>query len=299
MNFENMTKQELIKLIKEYDLILDNIPQLVFYKDTTNSFIRVNRYLADFHKINKLELSGKSLYDLYPYDEAQKYWKDDLEVITSGKPKLNYEESWLTGFGVRWVRTSKIPFFDSDGKAIGILGISEDITERKNAENKLCQLNEELERKVKERTNELENLNSLLEKKNTALNELVEIMGKQKEQTLDLVQSNISKYILPIVLKMKRSNKFQMPIINEMETALTNVATPFNKKYLVGNFGLTSTELKIANLIKEECTAKEIAEQLKLSVFTVQDHIKNIRNKLKIRNKRINLKAFIKEGLEN
>ena len=124
-------------LSDEMELILDHVPALVFYKDTKNNYIRVNKYIADAHKMQKEQLEGKNLFDLYPKDQAQAYWDDDLEVINSGTPKLMYEEVWNTDQGARWICTSKIPYIEETGKVAGIIGFSFDITERKHADEEL------------------------------------------------------------------------------------------------------------------------------------------------------------------
>ncbi len=138
-------------LAKELEIILDHLPGLVFYKDTENNFIRVNKFLADAHNMAKEELIGKNLFELYPKEEAQAYWDDDLEVIRSCNPKLNIEEPWDTIEGRKWVSTSKIPFVDENGKIIGIVGFSRDITERKKAEL-LLKESEEKFRKITEQS---------------------------------------------------------------------------------------------------------------------------------------------------
>jgi len=127
---------------EEMEMILDNIPALIFYKDLDNNFIQVNKYLADAHNESKDVLKGKSLFELYPKEEAQAYWDDDLEVAKGGKPKMNIVEPWETNQGKRWVNTSKIPIFDSNKNVIGILGTSTDITEKKLAEINLKQSEE-------------------------------------------------------------------------------------------------------------------------------------------------------------
>ena len=126
--------QSLKRLSSELETIIDNIPGLVFYKDTENRYVRVNKYVADAHKMTKDQLEGRSLYDLYPQEQAQAYLDDDLEVINSRKPKLNIDEPWETEVGKRWVSTSKIPYVDEKGEVTGVIGVSTDITERKEAE---------------------------------------------------------------------------------------------------------------------------------------------------------------------
>ncbi|MFH1684365.1 MAG: PAS domain-containing protein [Candidatus Margulisiibacteriota bacterium] len=139
------SEEKFRRLSKEQETILDFFPGLIFYKDMKNNFIRVNKYVAEAHKMDKTDLEGKNLFDLYPKDQAQAYWDDDLKVLKSGIPKINFEEPWETAKGIKWVLTSKIPFVDEHGQIIGILGISMDITERKQAEKKLQEKMQELE----------------------------------------------------------------------------------------------------------------------------------------------------------
>jgi PAS domain S-box-containing protein len=157
------SKKKFQHLAKEMEVIFDAIPGLVFYKDTRNNFIRVNRYVADAHHASKEELEGKSLFDLYPEDEAQQYWEDDLEVIESGKSKLNIEEKWETEEGMRWVNTSKIPFVDEHGKIKGVIGISMDITDKKKYEIEIKKHRNHLNYLVKERTKKINCLYRIME----------------------------------------------------------------------------------------------------------------------------------------
>jgi PAS domain S-box-containing protein len=128
------------KLSRELEAILDHIPALVFYKDRENRFVRVNQYVADAHDTSKQALVGKHMSDIYP--DAEQYWQDDLEVIHSGEPKLNVIEPWVTDDKQRWVSTSKIPFRNNRGEVIGVIGVSQDVTELKETQ-------EELQRQVK------------------------------------------------------------------------------------------------------------------------------------------------------
>jgi len=151
-NSDKISEKKYKKLANEMEMILDNIPGLVFYKDTKNNLIRVNKYFADSHKLNKKELEGKSCFDLYPKEQAQAYWDDDLEVINSGKPKLNVLEPWEIESGVRWLSTNKIPFYDVKGKCTGIISFSKDVTEEIRAERKLKEYSRNLEDLVEQRT---------------------------------------------------------------------------------------------------------------------------------------------------
>ncbi len=132
-------------LSSQLEAILDHIPGLIFYKDKKNKYIRVNKYVADAHQKEKAALEGVSLYDLYPTEQAEAYYRDDLAVLKEGSAKLNIEETWNTADGVRWVSTSKMPFVDEDGATVGIIGISMDITDRKRSEKLIGDLIRRLE----------------------------------------------------------------------------------------------------------------------------------------------------------
>ena len=161
----------LTRLSSELEIIMDSIPGLVFYKDTENHYLRVNQFVADAHKTSKEALEGKSLFDLYPAKEAQAYFDDDLEVITSGIPKLNIDEPWETESGIRWVSTSKIPYTNETGKVVGVIGVSMDITERRKAEEEVRQARDSLQERVRERTADLEAAKKHAEELNAVLSE--------------------------------------------------------------------------------------------------------------------------------
>jgi PAS domain S-box-containing protein len=85
------------------------------------------------------EIVGKSDLDLpWAETEADGYRRDDQEVMSSGMPKLDIEETQSMADGrLAYVRTNKIPLKDSEGRVVGVLGTFEDITERKRAEEAL------------------------------------------------------------------------------------------------------------------------------------------------------------------
>ncbi|MCP4763038.1 MAG: PAS domain-containing protein [archaeon] len=138
-------EKENIEYSNQLELIIDNVPGLIYYKDLDNKYLHVNQKVADAHKMSKDELEGKSLFDLYPTNEAQAYWDNDLKVIDSKKARLNIEEARESEQGRRWVNTNKIPLKNQNNEITGVLGFSFDITEQKNAEIKIKKLNQTLE----------------------------------------------------------------------------------------------------------------------------------------------------------
>ena len=125
------------RLVAEQQAIFDSIPAWIFYKDKENRFVRVNNVVAEMMGRRKEELEGGSIFDFYPKEQADAFWKDDKEVIASGKPKLGIVEPVDTAKGKRWVRTDKIPYLDRNGNILGIIGFAVDVTDRLEAEQRL------------------------------------------------------------------------------------------------------------------------------------------------------------------
>jgi rsbT co-antagonist protein RsbR len=118
--------------------VIDALPVRVFWKDATNlTFLGCNRVLAqDLGMSAPDALIGKTDYDLFKSkQQADLYRADDQAVIDSGRARLHYEEPQQRPDGTTgWLRTSKIPIFDAGGTVTSVLGVYEDITERKLAD---------------------------------------------------------------------------------------------------------------------------------------------------------------------
>jgi PAS domain S-box-containing protein len=112
----------------ELTAILDAAPVLISYKDAKNRFVRVNKTFSDTMGLSVEYVHGKTAFDLFP-EEADEYWVDDKEVISSGKPKLGIVEKIRTKEGKKWFQTDKIPNRDEKGNVIGVVGFSRDIDE--------------------------------------------------------------------------------------------------------------------------------------------------------------------------
>ncbi len=119
--------------------VLDTVPVRVFWKDTEGRYLGCNQPFAGDAGFDSPEaLIGRNDHDMGWKDQADLYRADDRQVIASGIPKLQYEEPQTTPAGTRlWLRTSKIPLRDLEGRIVGILGTYEDITERKRAEERI------------------------------------------------------------------------------------------------------------------------------------------------------------------
>ncbi|NET89789.1 MAG: PAS domain-containing protein [Kamptonema sp. SIO1D9] len=147
-------------------LVIDNIPQAIFWKDKNLVYQGCNQTFAlDAGLKSVAEIVGKTDYDLpWTKAEADCYRENDRRIISTKIPEYHIIEPQLqAGNKQAWVDTSKIPLNNREGEVIGILGTYEDITERKQAEENLQKNNQKLEQRVAERTQELSRINQLLQ----------------------------------------------------------------------------------------------------------------------------------------
>ena len=141
INERKLAADELFKSREMLRMILDNIPQRVFWKDCDLKFIGCNQLLArDCGFASPSELVGKTDYDTVFRAHAEMFRADDRHVMETDQPKLNYEETHLHADGrTMYLMTSKVPLHDKEGRVIGVLGTYEDITERKALETQFRQ----------------------------------------------------------------------------------------------------------------------------------------------------------------
>jgi len=134
--------------------VVDNLPYMVFVKDAQDlRFVRLNQSGEHLLGTTTADLIGKNDYDLFSTQEAVSFEKKDRETLASGKLLDIPEEPIETPRGKRFLHTKKIPVLDQDGQPKYLLGISEDITERK--------LEEERQRAFERKLQETQKLESL------------------------------------------------------------------------------------------------------------------------------------------
>ena len=119
--------------------LIDNLPDCIYAKDANGRKTFVNP--ADLKNLRcktEADAIGKTDFDLFPREIAEKFWADDQKVI-QGQPVLNREEYFLDEQGrQQWLLTSKLPLRDTDGRIIGLIGIGRDITVEKQMQTELA-----------------------------------------------------------------------------------------------------------------------------------------------------------------
>lgn len=128
--------------------IIDTMPDLIFLKDAEGRFVLDNRAHRRYLGVQPGEtLAGKAPHDIYPRDIATRHEADDRHVLSTGAPIRNrVEVARPAAPNIHWLSTTRMPLRDATGKVVGLVGVSTDITQRKEDEEKLQQFAERLER---------------------------------------------------------------------------------------------------------------------------------------------------------
>jgi PAS domain S-box-containing protein len=212
---------------------------------------------------------------------------------------------------------------DAAGQAVCMMGTVVDITDRKNAQKQLEKYNEELENRVAERTralvaanerliNEIEERKEIekslrrkeeelrmqslnLQETNTALKILLKQREQDREDIEENVLTNMKELVIPYIenLKNTRLDKRQQAYADILESNIFNIVSPYMRKLSTQYQNFTPMQIQIADLVKAGKTTKEISELLNLSDRAIEFHRNSVREKLGLKNKKINLRSYL------
>src|SRR5690606_39252626 len=136
---EYLVEQALRKEKMYMDLLMDNLPDRIYFKNRDSQFTRCNMALAKMFGLSDPEaLYGKTDFDFFGHDHAQEAFDDEQRIMSEGTSILNKLESYVKNGERFWELTTKIPFVNSKQEVIGIVGISHDFTEQKRLEDRLA-----------------------------------------------------------------------------------------------------------------------------------------------------------------
>ncbi|MBL7171054.1 MAG: PAS domain S-box protein [Candidatus Omnitrophica bacterium] len=162
-----------------------------------------------------------------------------------------------------------------------IQSIWSDITEHKRDEEML-----------KESGVKLREQKKALVLKNIALSEIIQQIEVEKRKIKDDIAANVNELLLPILAKLK-IKKVTRKYVDLLQYHLEELTSSFGRKITEKSVKLTSREIEICSMVKAGLTSKEISELLNISYQTVEKHRRNIRHKVGISNKDINLTSFL------
>ncbi|MBU1696596.1 MAG: LuxR C-terminal-related transcriptional regulator, partial [Proteobacteria bacterium] len=175
------------------------------------------------------------------------------------------------------------------------IGIVRDITKRKMDEKALLNAHTILEKTVEQRTAELKKANAELSETNVALKILLKKSSEQGNEIENKVLNNVDNLVLPYLeeLSSKLNNKNDRFICSIIKKNLEQVTSSFGQTLTLKYRNLTSREIQVADLIRHGRSTKEMAEFLGVSIFTIETYRANLRKKFNLKNKKMNLRAFL------
>ena len=316
------TEEVLRESEERYRTLVESSPDPIVVYDMKGVATYVNPAFEQTFGLSREELLGKHI-DFVPKEN----WPETraaIKKMLSGEKISLFESRRLTRDGrVLDVQISSTLYTNAEGRPVGNIVILRDISANKQAKRELQMYHDHLEELVADRTAELETANKALgqqieerkladralrqhqkelraqshhlEEVNTALRVLLKQREEDKHQVSEMVRRNVEELVSPYLEKVftGRLDTRQRTLLQILETNLKNIVSPFINR-LTGRMGnLTPMEIRVADLVKAGKSNKEIAELLLISLNTVLFHRHNIRSKLGLKNKKINLRAHL------
>ena len=141
----------------------------------------------------------------------------------------------------------------------------------------------------------MERKTASLEDVNTALRVLLKRREEDKTELEEKVLYNMKDLVLPYVAKLEQSrlSDNQKSFLTILKSSLDDIVSPFSRRLAASHLNLTPREVQVANLLKEDKITKEIAEMLNMSESSVEFHRHNIRKKLGLVGKKVNLRTYL------
>jgi len=284
--------KELRDSLTKYQLLADNVSDVIWVFDLNGHFTYISPSVRRLRGYSIEEAMNQTLLDVLTpasFEVATKALAEQraLENAGQGDPlrslTLELEMNCKDGSAI-WTEVNMTGLREQDGSAYGILGVTRDISGRKKAEDAL-----------KRREKELDVKTHYLEEANTALKVFLQHREDDKTNLQADILSNVNELIMPHINQLRKSlgTEDQKSRLHIIETNLNNIISPFLRTLTIKHLNFTPKEIQVANLVKEGKTSKEIATLLHLSPRSIEFHRDNIRKKLGLQNKKVNLQSYL------
>lgn len=277
---------------EKFKTIFENANDHIVYIDLDGTVIDINQAFEDILGYKREDVIGKKFYEQTEALSAEDWQKviDAANDLIAGKSAESqvFEFEALASDGRKIYIEVNPKAVVKDGQITGILAITRDVTMRKRQEEVLRKSRDYLEKLVNERTIHLEEANA-------ALRVMLQKAEEVKSEMEDKIVINVREFVLPYLGKLKTSglSEVQQVYLDNMEENLNDITSPFLRGMSTKYLKLTPTEIQVANLVKQGKTNKEIAALMDMSSRTIESHRYNIRTKLGVKNKKVNLRTYL------
>lgn len=283
LNREMESLRRRLELLSE---MADIVPAIFWVQNRQGSDISyVNRAYQDVYGVpgqTLIDDSSSWLRFVHPEDlpKVSKIWKDS----PPDRSEIEFRIVRPDG-AVRWVIDTYIPVFDENDEIVRKVGFGVDVTALKLVQNEL----QAKETELREQAGELEKLN-------TALQVLVEHREKEIRDTEANLNAALVRLVKPYVRSLLETglDRDQRVYADILASNLDKITSAFAKRAAAWQAGLSPMEIKVADMVLNGKTTKEISEVLSVSLATVSFHRHNIRKKLGIENQKVNLQSHLR-----
>ena len=275
---------ELAASEKKYRLLVETMNEGLVQVDKEARINFVNPRLTEIIGASRQDMIGRPVTDFMVLSDRQNVL-EQLEKRKYGFEE-RYEASWDSTHGdVVHTLVSPRTIYDENEQFAGSFGVVTDITEQKKAIKALAQREKDLSEKAAE-----------LADMNSALKVLLKQRDQDRSELEDKVAANVKDIIQPILdqLKTEISVINRRRLLDVLELNLNKLISPFAKRITSAFHKLTPNEIKVAQMIKDGITNKEIAEIMRISVKTVDYYRDSIRAKLDLKHTKTNLQSYLR-----
>lgn len=283
LSYREKSERKLRESEDKFQMVAEQSPNMIFI-NKGGRVVYVNQKCEEMMGYQKEEFYAPE-FDFLTLiaPESVETVKSSFKRHRAGEEIAPYEYSLVNKKGQRIEVIITTQLINFEGQP-AILGIVTDISDRKRAENAL-----------KEKDKALEQQAQHLEEVNTALKVLLEHREQEKQELEENLLVNIKKLIFPYLEKLDRSSleAGSRTYLDIIKSNLKDLVSPLTTTLSSSYLALTPTELQITDLIKHGKTSKEIAAMLNVSTKAVAFHRGNIRDKLGLTHKKINLQTYL------
>ena len=287
-----LAQEELKKTHLFISSILENLPSMVFVKDAKDlKFVRINRAGEALLGVSRTELIGKNDYDFFPKEEADFFTDKDRQVLT-GRQIVDIPEEVIhtRGKGERYLHTRKVPICNENGEPGYLLGISDDITEKRYAERALIESENRMSAVLDNTTaviyiKDLDGRYLLVNRRHT------ELFGKQKQDVigktgLDIYPQNVARALMDndqAVIRSGTPMEFEeeVPHDDGMHAYISNKFPIYDANGKVSGICGISTDItlwkKAEEVVREKAATDEKARFLSVASHELRTPLQSIR----------------------
>ncbi len=273
---------------ERFRALIGNIPGAVYRcacdKEWTIEFLSENIYdISGYPPSDFVGNKTRSYASIIHADDVAMVERIVFEQVKKREPFiLEYRIMHKDG-PIRWVYEKGRGVHDQDGNVLWLDGVIFDVTERKVAEEAL-----------RESEKELKKQKLALEQKNLALQEILGQIEIEKKQIKEGVVANVEELLLPALGKLRRKGSaLDNKHIDLLEKSALQLTSGFGMRVSERRWKLTPREIEICSMIKNGLSSKEIAELINVSSRTIEIHRNNIRKKMGLSSKKINLTSYL------